>query len=227
MDKILIVDNDPETRRMLRKTFMGSNFVLSMAGDPVTALSKFKVEAPSIVIVEPRVPGLAGQEFFREIRRRSSHLPILVLSWANAELDKVLLLEFGADDYITKPFNPRELIARVRVALRRLNQSAVANNDTESFGDIRVHFENMEVTRNEAPVQLTALEFKMLRFFVRHPGRVIPTTELVQQVWDACVQTRPRTVATHILRLRQKLESSPGNPIHFRTVRGTGYMFVK
>jgi two-component system alkaline phosphatase synthesis response regulator PhoP len=122
MDKILVIDNDSAVHRILRKTLGSSGFRVAIATDGNSAMEMFDAETPRIVILEPRIPGFAGQDLCREIRRRSETIPILVLSTAKAEVDKVLLLELGADDYVTKPFSPRELLARVRAAMRRLNQ---------------------------------------------------------------------------------------------------------
>jgi DNA-binding response OmpR family regulator len=149
-----------------------------------------------------------------------------VLSAASDVLDKVLLLELGADDYVTKPFSPRELLARVRAAMRRLNQ---ASDKTEafSFDDVEVNFSRMELRRSGQLIPLTPQEFKMLRFFLNNQERVISRTELLKEVWGYQNYPTTRTVDTHILRLRQKLEQYPTDPARFRTVHGTGYKFVR
>jgi DNA-binding response OmpR family regulator len=227
MNKILVIDNDAETRRVLRHTFAGSGFELAMAADGRTAMSMFDSEMPSVVIMEPRVPGFAGQDFCRELRSRCLGVPIVVLSTAKAEIDKVVLLELGADDYVTKPFSPRELLARVRVAVRRLHQYRASPNDSHSFGDVHVNLKSMDVLRNGVPVPLTAQEFKVLRFFLANAGRVISGAELLEQVWGSRAHPGSRTIAAHILRLRQKLEQFPNAPAHFRTVHGAGYKFLR
>src|SRR5579871_476933 len=204
MGKILVIENDGETRRALRQTFAGSGFELAMVADGGAAMSLFNAELPAAVIMEPRVPGFAGQDFCRELRRRYIRVPIVVLSSGKAEIDKVVLLELGADDYVTKPFNSRELLARVRAAVRRHTQASMAEGDTESFGDVQVNFRNMEVFRQGAAVQLTPQEFKILRFFLSNAGRVISDGELLRQVWGSRAQPASRTIATHILRLRQR-----------------------
>jgi DNA-binding response OmpR family regulator len=149
-----------------------------------------------------------------------------VLSAASDVLDKVLLLEIGADDYVTKPFSPRELLARVRAAMRRLNQAS-DKSDVFSFDDVEVNFSKMELHRDGHVVALTPQEFKMLRFFLNHQERVVSRTELLNEVWGYSNYPTTRTVDTHILRLRQKLEKDPADPVHFRTVHGTGYKFVR
>jgi DNA-binding response OmpR family regulator len=148
-----------------------------------------------------------------------------VLSAASDVSDKVLLLELGADDYVTKPFSPRELLARVRAALRR-RATVSTEGETFVFGAIAVNFRKMEVIRQGEPVTLTAQEFKTLKFLVKNAERVITRDELLNVVWGYHHYPSTRTVDNHILKLRQKLEADPTNPVHFRTVHGTGYKFV-
>src|SRR6202451_1552171 len=199
MDKILVIDNDSAVHRILRKTLGSSGFRVAIATDGNSAMEMFDAETPRIVILEPRIPGFAGQDLCREIRRRSETIPILVLSTAKAEVDKVLLLELGADDYVTKPFSPRELLARVRAAMRRLNQEEdTPANTTFSFGDIQVNFLSMEVSRDGVAVKLTPQEVKMLRFFVGNQSRVIADEELLRDVWGDRAQPESRTIATHV-----------------------------
>ena len=226
MGKILVIDNDVQTRKALRQTFASSEFELAMVADYASAMPAFNAELPAAVIMEPRVPGFGGQDFWREIRRRFC-VPIVVLSAAKDEIDKVVLLELGADDYVTKPFNSRELLARIRAAVRRHNRNQFVDTDNHSFGDVQVSFRSMEVLRQGAAVQLTSQEFRILRFFLSNACRVITDTELLEQLWGNRAYPGSRTIATHILRLRRKLEKSPAQPVHFRTVHGIGYKFVR
>jgi DNA-binding response OmpR family regulator len=152
-------------------------------------------------------------------------LPILVLSATSDVSDKVLLLELGADDYVTKPFSPRELLARVRAALR--HTSRTANISQVSFDGIAIDFKKMEVQRDGKIVVLTAQEFKTLQFLVQNADRVISRDELLNEVWGYQNYPSTRTVDNHILKLRQKLERDPASPVHFRTVHGMGYKFVR
>jgi DNA-binding response OmpR family regulator len=147
-----------------------------------------------------------------------------MLSAISEEVDKVLLLELGADDYVTKPFSPKELLARVGAVMRRAERTLPS--DAYSFGDIVVDFAKMEVTRDGKPVTLTAHEFKTLKYFTQNPERVLSRDELLNQVWGYECYPSTRTVDNHILRLRQKLEKDPVNPLHFRTVHKVGYKFV-
>lgn len=226
MEKILVIEDDLAVQRALRRTFESAGFEVSIAPDGGVAMDVFRATMPRIVILDLRLPGKSGQDLCREIKQECSSVPILVLSAASDVLDKVLLLELGADDYVTKPFSPRELLARVRAAVRRLNQST---DKIEVFGfdDVEVNFSRMELHRSGLLVALTPQEFKMLRFFLNNPERVISRTELLNEVWGYNNYPTTRTVDTHILRLRQKLEKDPTDPVHFRTVHGTGYKFVR
>jgi DNA-binding response OmpR family regulator len=226
MEKILVIEDDLAVQRALRRTFESAGFEVSIAPDGGVAMDVFRATMPRIVILDLRLPGKSGQDLCREIKQECSSVPILVLSAASDVLDKVLLLELGADDYVTKPFSPRELLARVRAAVRRLNQSS---DKVEVFGfdDVEVNFSRMELHRAGLLVALTPQEFKMLRFFLNNPERVISRTELLNEVWGYNNYPTTRTVDTHILRLRQKLERDPTDPVHFRTVHGTGYKFVR
>jgi DNA-binding response OmpR family regulator len=149
----------------------------------------------------------------------------VVLSAVSEVADKVLLLELGADDYITKPFSPRELMARVQAAIRR-TQKPTANTHV-SFGNVTADFSGMEVFKDGVPVLLTAHEIKLLQYFVEHPERVITREELLNDVWNYTSYPTTRTVDNHIMKLRQKLEVDPAKPVYFRTIHGIGYKFVR
>ena len=226
MDKILVIEDDLAVQRALRRTFESAGFEVSVAADGAVAMETFRATMPRIVILDLRLPGKSGQDLCREIKLEFSSVPILVLSAASDVLDKVLLLEIGADDYVTKPFSPRELLARVRAAMRRLNQAS-DKTDIFSFDDVEVNFSKMELRRDGQSVAMTPQEFKMLRFFLHHQERVVSRTELLNEVWGYTNYPTTRTVDTHMLRLRQKLEKDPADPVHFRTVHGTGYKFVR
>src|ERR1022692_668786 len=225
MDKILVIEDDLAVQRALRRTFESAGFEVSVVADGAVAMEAFRAIMPRIVILDLRLPGKSGQDICREIKHEFSSVPILVLSAASDVLDKVLLLEIGADDYVTKPFSPRELLARVRAALRRVSRTSVG--DVVTFDGIGVDFTKMEVVRDGEPAVLTAQEFKTLKFFVQNSERVISRDELLNEVWGYQNYPSTRTVDNHILKLRQKLERDPANPVHFRTVHGMGYKFVR
>ena len=226
MDKVLAIEDDPSVQRALRRTFETAGFDITVASDGSSAMDVFRSTSPRVGILDLRLPGRSGQDICREIRRQSPTVPILVLSAASDIVDKVLLLELGADDYVTKPFSPRELLARVRAAVRRLNQSP-EKREIYSFDDVEVNFTKMELSKAGKLVPMTPQEFKMLRFFLNNEERVVSRAELLNEVWGYNSYPTTRTVDTHILRLRQKLERDPGEPVHFRTVHGTGYKFVR
>jgi DNA-binding response OmpR family regulator len=184
----------------------------------------FRASAPSVVVLDLRLPGMLGQDVCREISAAAPSLPIIILSARTDVMDKVLLLELGAHDYVTKPFSPRELLARVRTAMRRSTRTPTAA--TFTFGEVKIDFSKMELHRNGAPVQLTAQEFKVLKFMIQNSERVLSREELLNHVWGYKNYPSTRTVDNHILKLRQKLERDPANPVHFRTVHSAGYKFV-
>jgi DNA-binding response OmpR family regulator len=223
-ERILVVEDDHAVQKALRRLFEAEGYTVQVAADGATAVEIFRAGVPSAVVLDLRLPGLPGREVCREIKQHSPSVPIIVLSATSDVSDKVLLLELGADDYVTKPFSPRELLARVRAALRR----SVRPNLTEtfSFDGIFIDFTKMEVVRDSQQIALTAQEFKTLKFMVQNPERVITRDELLNEVWGYHNYPSTRTVDNHILKLRQKLEKDPANPVHFRTVHGVGYKFV-
>jgi len=225
MEKILVVEDDRAVQRALKRLFETEKFEVEISPDGRSALDSFRREAPSAVVLDLRLPVMSGREVCREIKQQAPALPIIVLSAASDVTDKVLLLELGADDYVTKPFSPRELLARMRAALRRTARTAVF--ETVTFGSISADFTRMEARRDGELVALTPQEFKTLKFFVQNEERVISRTELLNEVWGYQNYPSTRTVDNHILKLRQKLEQDPANPSHFRTVYGIGYKFVR
>jgi len=184
----------------------------------------FRAAAPAVLVLDLSLPGTPGQDVCREISQAAPSLPIIILSARTEVMDKVLLLELGAHDYVTKPFSPRELLARVRTAMRR--STRVPLTETFTFGDVKVDFTKMELWRESGPVQLTSQEFKVLKFMIQNAERVLSREELLNFVWGYQNYPSTRTVDNHILRLRQKLEKDPANPLHFRTVHSSGYKFV-
>ena len=171
-----------------------------------------------------RLPGMSGRDVCREMKGICLTVPIIVLSAASDVMDKVLLFELGADDYVTKPFSPKELLARVRAAIRR--SARPVTGDTMAFDGVAVDFGKMQVMRQGQSVALTPQEFKILKFMAQTPERVISREQLLNEVWGYQSYPTTRTVDNHILKLRQKLEKDPANPVHFRTVHGAGYKFV-
>ncbi len=222
--RILVVEDDPAVQKALRRLFESEGYSVETQSDGRSALDSFQAAAPAAIVLDLRLPKVSGRDVCKEIKATAPHLPIVVLSAASDVSDKVLLLELGADDYVTKPFSPRELLARVRAALR--HTAPTADVQLVSFGDISADFKKMEVKRDGATVVLTAQEFKTFQFFVQNADRVISRDELLNEVWGYQNYPSTRTVDNHILKLRQKLEKDPSSPVHFRTVHGMGYKFV-
>ena len=225
MERILVVEDDRAVQRALRRLFETEGFAVEISSDGKSALEAFRTTAPAAIVLDLRLPAMSGRDVCREIKQQSPSLPIIVLSATSDVSDKVLLLELGADDYVTKPFSPRELLARVRAALRR--NLRTGPGEVVAFDGISVDFTKMEVIREGEPVGLTAQEFKTLKFLVQNAERVISRDELLNEVWGYHNYPSTRTVDNHILKLRQKLEKDPANPVHFRTVHGMGYKFVR
>jgi DNA-binding response OmpR family regulator len=223
--RILVVEDDPAVQKALRHLFETEGFAVEVRSDGRSALESFQACAPAAIVLDLRLPKLSGGDVCKEIKAQAPSLPIVVLSATSDVSDKVLLLELGADDYVTKPFSPRELLARVRAALR--HTSRTANVNIVSFDGISADFRKMEVKRDGQPVILTAQEFKTFQFLVQNADRVISRDELLNEVWGYQNYPSTRTVDNHILKLRQKLERDPSSPVHFRTVHGMGYKFVR
>ena len=224
MSLILVIEDDPRIQRALRRQFSAESYEVQIEGDGPSGLAACKNLRPAAVVLDLMLPGLSGRAVCKEIKTWSSDTPVIVLSAVTEVADKVLLLETGADDYMTKPFSPRELLARVQAAIRRTRKKV--EGMPLGFGDVSVDFLKMEIYRGGTLVPLTAHEFKLLRFFFDNPGRAIARDELLNDVWGLSFHLTTRTVDNQILKLRQKLEADPANPIYFRTVHGVGYKFV-
>ncbi len=223
-ERILVIEDDRAVQKALKRLFEGEGFTVDIAGNGTEGLQLFRAAVPAVLVLDLSLPGTPGQDVCREIGQAAPNLPIIILSARTEVMDKVLLLELGAHDYVTKPFSPRELLARVRTAMRR--STRVPLKETFAFGDVKVDFTKMELWREGIPVQLTSQEFKVLKFMIQNAERVLSREELLNHVWGYQNYPSTRTVDNHILRLRQKLEKDPANPQYFRTVHSAGYKFV-
>jgi DNA-binding response OmpR family regulator len=235
METVLVVEDSRAMQRTLQRLFEADGLQVRIASDGMEGLESFRKQPPNVVVLDLKLPRLPGKELCRAFKEHASGVPVVVLS-ANSDVeDKVLLLELGADDYVTKPFSPKELLARVRRAMRRsgIAPQQVTNVGAKSiahelltFSDVRVDFTSMEAFRANKALSLTAQEFKLLKFLAASPGRVVSREELLNEVWGYENYPTTRTVDNHILRLRQKLEPDPANPRFFLTMHGAGYKFV-
>src|ERR1700693_2568744 len=223
-ERILVIEDDRAVQKALLRLFEAEGFAVEVAGNGTGGLAMFRAAVPSVLVLDLSLPGTPGQDICREISQAAPSLPIIILSARTEVMDKVLLLELGAHDYVTKPFSPRELLARVRTAMRR--STRVPRTETFTFGDVKVDFKKMELWREGNPVQLTSQEFKVLKFMIQNAERVLSREELLNHVWGYRNYPSTRTVDNHILRLRQKVERDPAKPLPFRTVRSSGYKFV-
>jgi DNA-binding response OmpR family regulator len=221
---ILVVEDDPRMQKVLKRIFTEQNSLAEIAGDGKAGLELFRKVRPLAVVLDLILPQISGRELCQTMKSISPDTPVIVLSAITEVVDKVLLLELGADDYVTKPFSPRELMARVQAAIRR--QRRPTQSAVYRFGECEIDFEKMTAKRAGTPVVLTSHEFKLLRFFTDSPERVLSREVLLNEVWGYNSYPTTRTVDNQILKLRQKLEPDPTNPTHLLTIYGAGYKFV-
>lgn len=220
---VLVVDDEPMVREVLAQYLTHDGFNVVEAADGEEAVAKLDECAPDLVLLDLMLPKKHGLEVLRHARS-TSDVPVILLTALGDEKDRVAGLELGADDYVVKPFSPREVAARVKSVLRRSTGPAAPVIAT--FGDITVDLERRHVDRAGSEVELTRLEFDLLSFLVNNPNRVVSRDELLQSVWDSSAEWQdPATVTVHVRRLRQKLERDPSEPDHILTVYGVGYRF--
>ena len=222
---ILLVDDEESIQKLLTYPLERDGFRVVQARDGEEALERFEDERVDLVLLDLALPKLDGIEVCRRLRAKSS-VPILMLTARDDEIDKVLGLEIGADDYITKPFSIRELRSRIRAALRRSNLSPAVEADAEIETDgLRIDVLRRTVEVEGDPVQLTYLEFELLRTLASTPGRVFSRRALLDKLWGGSAYRDPRTIDVHVRHLREKIERDPGEPEYIFTVRGVGYRF--
>jgi DNA-binding response OmpR family regulator len=222
MPRILIVEDEPDIALGLREDLARNGYEVDVVGDGNAALARTETERWDLILLDVMLPRLDGYEVCRELRRRRDRTPIILLTAKVQEAEKVLGLELGADDYVTKPFSPRELRARIKAVLRRFDDGAAG---VERFGDIEVDFDRAEVRRSGELVVVTALELRLLKAFLERRGRVLSRSQLIDLAWDPGTNVTDRVVDTHVLHLRQKVESVPAEPRYIKGVRGIGYRF--
>ncbi len=225
MEKILIVEDDQALQKALKRLFESAGYAVDISSDGRSALDIVRTSTPTAIVLDLRLPILSGKDVCLHVKRQLSALPIIVLSTSTDVVDKVVLLELGADDYVTKPFSPRELLARVRAAIRRTHKPII--HDEAKFDGICVDFTKMEVVREGQPIALTAQEFKILKFFLQNQERDVSRDELLKEALGYQDYPSMRTIDNHILKLRQKLERDPENPAHFLTTYRAGYRFLR
>jgi DNA-binding response OmpR family regulator len=223
MQTILVIDDDESLRDTIGLMLEKEGFRPVLVADGIAGLEQAQASAPNLILIDLRMPGISGVDVCKQLRARGATTPVIVLSALGDEIDKVLLLEIGADDYVVKPFGTRELLARIRALLRRTGQGPQA---PLSFGSVEVDLDQRLVRRAAEEVRMTRAEFNLLAFFLQNPGRALSRDVILNSVWGYESFPNTRTVDAHVVRLRQKLEPDPEIPRHFLTMHGVGYRFL-
>jgi len=226
--KILVVEDEPDIRKLVHYNLVQDHYKVIEAESGDQALKLIHRDKPSLVILDLMMPGMSGLEVCRVLRGQdeTAKLPILMLTAKAGEADRVLGLELGADDYLAKPFSPRELVARVRAILRRANGAGRTETlPAYQKGGLKIDFATYEVSVRGKPIKLTLKEFELLKFLVENPSRVLNRDQLLDRVWGGETFVTPRTVDVHIRRLRKAIEKDDSNPTWILTLRGVGYKF--
>jgi DNA-binding response OmpR family regulator len=220
--RVLVVDDDPTVSDVVRRYLEREGYTVELAGDGQQALDAYATERPDLVVLDLMLPGIDGLEVCRRLREQDRALPVIMLTALGEESDRVLGLEIGADDYVTKPFSPRELVLRVQSVLRRALPAQTS--DVFVDGDLRIDAARRTAVLRGRELALTVREFDLLVFLMRNPGRVLRRTELLQQVWGWTFGDQS-TVTVHMRRLREKVEDDPAQPQRILTVWGVGYRY--
>jgi DNA-binding response OmpR family regulator len=224
MTTILIVEDDPAMTVALRDGFEFEKYTVDMANDGDQAMRMATRGRYDVIILDVMLPKKSGFDICKELREKGNNTPVIMLTARGQEIDKIVGLKLGADDYVTKPFSFIELLARVEAVMRRAQRKKAA--DQVSFGEVKLDFRTYQATKSDAPLELTPREFSILRYFLDHPNEVVSRETLLNHVWGYDPSAFTRTVDTHMARLRQKIEPTPAEPRHLITVHRVGYKFV-
>lgn len=222
--KILIVDDEQSIRTLLDYNLKQAKYHTIMAADGEEAIALVETEQPDLVLLDVMLPQLDGMEVCKSLRERKINVPIIMLTAKGEELDKVRGLEIGADDYMTKPFSPREVVARVKAVLRR-TYNQTEDNEVLRSGLITIYLDRFEAYFDGAELELTLKEFELLVYFIQHKNRVLSRDQLLSAVWNYDFAGDTRIVDVHVSRLREKIEENTRKPLYIKTVRGIGYKF--
>jgi len=226
MPRVLIVEDEDAMAIALKDGFEYEGYEVLLARDGATGLELARREHPDLLILDVMLPRLSGHDVCRELRKGGSSLPVIMLTARGQEIDKVLGLKLGADDYVTKPFGFLELAARAEALLRRAS-GRVPGTEEYRFGDVLVHFGRAEARKGDRDLALTARELRLLRYFLENRGRVVSREQILDRVWDYDAAPFTRTVDMHVAKLRKKIEDDPARPRFLLTVHGLGYKFVE
>jgi two-component system, OmpR family, alkaline phosphatase synthesis response regulator PhoP len=226
LKRILIIEDDRDIVELVRYNLTSEGFEVNSAADGISGLAQLRKAAPDMLLLDLMLPKMPGLEVCKEVRRDPglNRLPILMLTARGEEADRVVGLEMGADDYVTKPFSPRELVARVKALLRRTEPVGEVDRPIE-VGKLLIDPSAYRVSRGGKPLTLSTLEFRLVHYLAARPNRVFSRDQLLDAVWGTERYVTPRSVDVYIRRLREKIESDPENPVHLKTVRGAGYLF--
>ncbi|MEO8475927.1 MAG: response regulator transcription factor [Actinomycetota bacterium] len=224
MTQVLVVDDEPMVREVLARYLEAEGFGVITAGDGEEALDRFEESRPDLVLLDLMLPRIDGFEVLDRMRT-VARVPVIMLTARGEETDRVVGLDLGADDYVTKPFSPREVVARVRAVLRRSGADSAARDQPLVFGDLTIDPTTREVTVADAAVRLTPKEFDVLHHMASDPGVVFSRIQLLEEIWDFAWDGDPSTVTVHVRRLREKIEVDPSSPQRLVTVWGVGYRF--
>jgi two-component system, OmpR family, response regulator ResD len=223
--RVLIVDDESMVREVLDRYLTRSGFITESAADGEAAMAAFDASRPDLVLLDLMLPRIDGFSVFQSIRARAS-TPVIMLTARGSEMERIAGLELGADDYVAKPFSPREVVARVQAVLRRQStQDRTADKETLAFEDLEVDGSSREVRVGSRPVSLTPREFDLLYLMASNPRTAFTRSELLDELWDLTFEGDPSTVTVHVRRLREKIEPDPSKPSHLMTVWGVGYRF--
>jgi two-component system alkaline phosphatase synthesis response regulator PhoP len=223
--RILLVEDEPGLVITLTDLLTGEGYEVESASDGITGLARASKEPFDLMVLDVMLPGKNGLEVCRELRQRGKDVAVLMLTAKTQLIDRVVGLKLGADDYLTKPFEPPELLARIEALLRRVNKEKLTPVARFQFGNVAVDFEKGDVRKDGVPVALAAKELELLRYLIDHRGKVVSRDELLEGVWEYQPGVSSRTIDVHVAWLRQKLEDNPQTPRHIYTVRGVGYRF--
>jgi two-component system response regulator RegX3 len=224
MTKILVVEDEASFSDALSYVLGKEGFDVTLADTGDGAISAFEKNGADLVLLDIMLPGLSGTEVCKQLRSKSN-VPIIMLTAKDTEVDKVVGLELGADDYVTKPYSKAELVARIRAVLRRQGESSESSESLLAVGPVKIDVERHQVSINDQIVSLPLKEFELLEFLVRNSGRVLTRTQLIDRVWGSDYFGDTKTLDVHVKRLRAKIEKDPANPIYIQTIRGLGYKF--
>jgi two-component system alkaline phosphatase synthesis response regulator PhoP len=225
MSRILLVEDEPGLVLTLSDLLRAEGYTVESAIDGLTGLTRAVNESFDLIVLDVMLPGKNGLEVCRELRQRGRDVAVLMLTAKTQLIDRVVGLKLGADDYLTKPFEPPELLARIEALLRRVNKEKLTPVAQFQFGSVDVDFETGDVRKDGLPIALAAKELELLRYLIDHRGKVVSRDELLEGVWEYQPGVSSRTIDVHVAWLRQKLEDNPQTPRHIHTVRGVGYRF--